>query len=87
MKENLKFYKIAILSDLIGLELSKNYIDSVLNPEAQSKLRSLKKSTDLMSKFVDDSFKDKDQKIHEAFGDLCDGISSEIDRILKEIVK
>ena len=84
MSQN-KFYKIAILCDVIGLELTNSYIESVLNPEAQSKLRNLKKSIDNISKFVDNSFGKDPNEIHESFGDLCDKINAQVDETINQI--
>lgn len=82
-----QFYKIAILNDLLGIELHSIDLENILNPEAKSKLRNLKKSTDVFTKFVDNSFKDEEGKIHEEFGELCDEINNIIENILKEIMK
>lgn len=84
MKErDRSIYKIAVLNDLIGLELSKINIKNINNPEAQSKLRNLKKSSDIFTKFTDESF--KVLAIQEAFGDFCDTINELIDEQIKQI--
>ncbi len=86
MKEfNKRIYKISILNDLIGIELSKVNLKQITNPIAQSKLRNLKKSTDIFTAFVDESF--KTPIIQESFGDLCDEINELVDEIINKIDK
>lgn len=82
-------YLIAIMSDLIGIEISNLDIESVLNPELKSKLRNLKKSTSKFSRFTDENITGEDGindlDLQEAFGDLCDEIHREIKKIVDEI--
>lgn len=74
-------YKIAILNDLIGLELSNIDINNILDPKAKLKLKNLKKSSDIFTEFTDEIF--SHQEIQEAFGEYCDHINEIIDEKLK----
>lgn len=82
-------YRIAIFSDLIGIELSNMNLKSIVNPKLQSKLRNLKKSTDKISNFTDENITGAedcdDLDLQEAFGDLCDEIHREIKKTVDEI--
>ena len=76
-----RIFKIAVLNDLIGLEVAKIDIKNIVNPEAQSKLRNLKKSTDVFTKWCDEAF--KQGGVQEAFGSFCDQIDETIEDHLK----
>lgn len=69
--------KIAILNDLIGIELSKMNINQIIDPIAKSKMRNLKKTTDIITNFVDNKL--KIGRTQEIFGELCDQINDIID--------
>lgn len=83
--ENQTIFKIAILNDLLGGELAKIKIDKVVNPEFQSKLRNLNKSTVTFTKFTDDLF--KELKTQETFGEFCDNIDEMINNAIKPIIE
>jgi ribosome recycling factor len=76
-----RIFKIAVLNDLIGLELAKIDIKNIVNSEAQSKLRNLKKSTSIFTKWCDETF--RQDNVQEAFGDFCDQIDEVIEEHLK----
>lgn len=83
--ENQTIFKIAILNDLLGGELAKIKVDKVVNPEFQSKLRNLQKSTVIFTKFTDDLF--KEFKTQETFGYFCDNIDEMINEAIKPIIE
>lgn len=83
--ENQTIFKIAILNDLLGGELAKINIEKVVNPEFQSKLRNLNKSTVVFTKFTDQLF--KELKTQETFGYFCDNIDEMINNAIKPIVE
>ena len=83
MAKDLTTFKIAVLNDLLGIELHNINIKGILNPEVQSKFRNLKKSTDKFSGFSDEVFKQED--IQEEFGNFCDKINELIDNFINEI--
>jgi len=89
LKEVKSVYMIAIMSDIIGIEISNINLDKVINPELKSKLRNLKKATDKISKFTDDNIIGQegvnDFDIQEAFGDMCDEIHRKIKQVVEEI--
>ena len=76
-------YKIAILNDLLGLELSKIDIDRIIDPKMKSKLKNMKRTTDIFTEYVDELF--KDQEVQETFGEFCDNINDTIEEKLKII--
>ena len=80
----IQLYKIAILTDMLDAELTKAPIKNIDNQEMQSKLRNLKKSTQILIKYIDEVF--KDGEVQEAFGEFSDKINSLIDKEL-EILK
>jgi exonuclease I len=80
----IQIYKIAILTDMLDLELTKVPIKNIDNQEMQSKLRNLKKSTQILVKHIDKIF--EDEEVQEAFGEFSDKINSLIDKEL-EILK
>lgn len=73
--------KIALLNDLMGLELASMPIDEILEPETKSKLRNAKKNTETFTKFFDEQMHDVLKS--EFFGDLCDYVNDFIDESLK----
>lgn len=77
-------FKIAILNDLLDLELTEINIKNILNPEINSKLRNLKKSTKNISNMTDLIFSDSD--IQEIFGDLSDKINLVINNEINNIL-
>lgn len=83
--ENFKktLFKIAILNDLLDLELTNISIDNIVDPIIKSKLRNLKKSTTITSKLIDDIFKEDD--IQLVFGDYCDSINDIINNKISEL--
>lgn len=81
---NIQIYKIAILTDMLDLELTKVPIKNIDNQEMQSKLRNLKKSTQILVKHIDKIF--EDEEVQEAFGEFSDKINCLIDKEL-EILK
>ena len=76
-------YKIAVLNDLLGLELSKIDIDRVIDPKMKSKLKNMKRTTDIFTEYVDELF--KDQEVQETFGEFCDRVNNTIEEKLKII--
>lgn len=83
--ENQTIFKIAILNDLLGGELAKIKVEKVVNPEFQSKLRNLQKSTTIFTKFTDDLF--KELKTQETFGYFCDNVDEMINNAIKPIIE
>lgn len=77
-------FKIAILNDLLDLELTEIKIDNILDPIIKSKLRNLKKSTKEISKLMDSIFSEPD--IQNVFGDFCDKINLNVEKELTEIL-
>lgn len=77
-------FKIAILNDLLDLELTEINIKNILNPEINSKLRNLKKSTKNISNMTDLIFSESD--IQEIFGDLSDKINLVINNEINNIL-
>lgn len=77
-------FKLAILNDLINIELNSFEIDRILDPELQSKLRNLKKGTDVMVPKFGEMFKSQ-KGDEEKFGNISDTIDKAIDKFLKEI--
>jgi hypothetical protein len=77
-------FKIAILNDLLDLELTEIKINNILDPVVNSKLRNLKKSTKEISKLTDNIF--SDPEIQNIFGDFCDNLNLNIENDLKNIL-
>jgi len=83
--EKLSIFKLAVLNDLIGVELSNMGIEDMIDPRAKCTYKNLKKSSDVFTKFTDDIL--KDTKLQELFGDYYDFINELIDNKLKEILE
>jgi hypothetical protein len=82
--EEIDLFKLAILNDLINLELSSFEIGRLLDPELKSKLRNLKKGTDVAVPKFGEMFK-SNKGDEEKFGEISDTIDKAIDKFLKEI--
>lgn len=80
-----RLYKVAIYSDLIQAELADVNCEQILNPELSSKIRNLKKSTDVFSKYINEKF--EEIEISEAFGELCDMVNEFVEKSLEQINK
>jgi hypothetical protein len=76
-----KVFKLAILNDIMELELSTIDIDNIPDPVVKSKFRNLKKSTSIFSKFVDDTV--KTPEIQDAFTQYYDQVNGIINNIIK----
>ena len=83
MQNKLKIFKIALLNDLLDLELTDINDKQILNPVTASKFRNLKKSTKAFVKFSDEEL--KKSEIQEAFGDFSDKVNELIDEYLKQL--
>lgn len=77
--------KMAILNDLLNAELTNIDIPHVLGPVAQSKLRNMKKSTDMFVSFIDKTF--GELRTQEVFGELCDNIDELVNESIGEVCK
>jgi hypothetical protein len=73
--------KIALLNDLMGLELASIPIDQILNAETKSKLRNTKKNNEILTAHFDEMMNDVVKS--EMFGDLCDYVNDFINESLK----
>lgn len=80
-----RLYKVAIYSDLIQAELADVNCEQILNPEMGSKIRNLKKSTDVFSSYINETF--KELNVSEAFGGLCDLVNEFVEKSLEQINK
>jgi len=80
-----RIYKIAVLNDLIHSELINVDLSSIVNPQLVSKLRNMKKSSEVLNKYIDETF-DKIE-VQEAFGELCDIVDGFVNATLKQITK
>ena len=80
-----RLYKVAIYSDLIQAELTDVNSEQILNPELSSKIRNLKKSTDIFSSYINGTF--KELNVSEAFGGLCDIVNEFVEKSLEQINK
>ena len=80
-----RLYKVAIYSDLIQAELADVNCEQILNPELSSKIRNLKKSTDVFSSYINETF--KELNVSEAFGGLCDLVNEFVEKSLEQINK
>lgn len=80
-----RLYKVAIYSDLIQAELADVNCEQILNPELSSKIRNLKKSTDVFSKYINEKF--EEIEVSEAFGGLCDTVNEFVEKNVQLINK
>ncbi len=80
-----RLYKVAIYSDLIQAELTEVNCEQILNSELSSKIRNLKKSTDIFSKYINDKF--DSINVSEAFGGLCDLVNEFVEKSIEQINK
>ena len=81
--EEVYLFKLAILNDLINIELNSFEIDRILDPELKSKLRNLKKGTDVTVPKFGEMFKSQ-KGDEEEFGEISDTVDKAIDKFLKE---
>jgi hypothetical protein len=80
-----RLYKVAIYSDLIQAELTDVNCEQILNSELNSKIRNLKRSTDVFSSYINGTF--KELNVSEAFGGLCDLVNEFVEKSLEQINK
>jgi len=77
-------FKLAILNDLLNIELNSFEISRILDPELYSKLRNLKKGSDVTVPKFGEMFKSQEGD-EGKFGDISDTIDKAIDNYLTEI--
>ena len=84
MSAKTTLFKIAILNDLLGTELSKINVKNIEDNNVQCKLKNMVKSSDVATKFFDNIF---EVDISVEFGDFCDQINGIIDNSLNLLEK
>lgn len=72
--------KLAVLNDLMELELSNIKIDTILEAPVKCKLKNAKKNAEILTRQFDEMM--GDAKKSEFFGDLCDYVNKIIDKTL-----
>jgi len=72
--------KLAVLNDLMGIELSTVNIDVILEQSTKCKLKNALKNANILTEHFDGLI--GDAKKSEYFGELCDYISNQIDNLL-----
>ena len=80
-----RLYKVAIYSDLIQAELADVKCEQILNSELSSKIRNLKKSTDIFSSYINETF--KELNVSEGFEGLCDLVNEFVEKSVELINK
>lgn len=80
MSKDTPILKLAILNDLIELELTNLDIDYILENDIRCKLKNAKKNSKILTKLFDELMNDLNKS--EYFGDLCTHINKLIDQTI-----